>query len=338
MPFGLHRAAATFQRLVDWALGECKAFAQAYIDNIIISSVTWREHLQHLHHVLQALDKAGLKANLRESHLGFQELKYLGYLVGRGCLKPLPNEVWALERHPQPNTKKQLQQFLGFVRYYSHFIPGYASFAGPLTALDPIQWTPEAEESFQLLHHSLSRKPILHNLDFSQPFDLATDASGTGIGAVLSQGEGALYQPILFISCKLTGAEYQYTTVEKEALAIKWIVGTFHYYLLHNPFSLWVNHKPLKWIASMKDRNAQILRWYLSLLPFSFTVRHQPRSEHDKPSYLSCWPTMAETPKGGGGTLPQRIALPQPHLARAPPTMREDPSPAASASQRPSPC
>lgn len=88
----------------------------------------------------------------------------------------------------------------------------------------------------------------------------------SGDGAVLSQeaSDGIL-----------TPAEMKYSTVEKEELAVKWAVGMLHYYLLHNPFTLWVGHEPLKWMMQMKDHNACILHWYLSLLPFSFTVRHR---------------------------------------------------------------
>lgn len=117
MPFGLHGAAATFQRLVDKALVGCETFARAYIDDIIVSSGSWNEHLHHLRQVLQALKRAGLKANPQKSRLGFQELKYLGYLVGNGHLKPLPDKVLLLEKHPRPQTKRHLRQFLSFVGY-----------------------------------------------------------------------------------------------------------------------------------------------------------------------------------------------------------------------------
>lgn len=108
MPFSLHGAAATFQWLVDWALEGCEGFSRAYIDDIMVSSSSWREHLGHLHQVLRALAKARLKANPKKSRLGFQELKYLGYMVGQGQLQPVPNKILALEQHPQPERKKQL--------------------------------------------------------------------------------------------------------------------------------------------------------------------------------------------------------------------------------------
>lgn len=177
-------------------------------------------------------------------------------MVGKGCLKPLPDKIFVLEQHPRHTTKKHLRQFLGFMGYYSWFIPHYASLASTLMdclvkkAPDPNRWTPAAEEPFNCLRQSLSDSPVLHNPDFMQPFDLATDASGTGLGAVLSQREGPERCPLLFISRKLTPAEQKYSTVEEEALAVKWAMGALHYYLLHN---LWVDHELLKWLETMKD-------------------------------------------------------------------------------------
>lgn len=110
---------------------------------------------------------------------------------------------------------------------------------------DPICWTPEAKDSFTSLRQSLSGSPVLHNLNFSRSFDVAMDASGTGLGAVLSQHIDQEQRPILFISQKLTPAEQNCFTVEKEALTVKWAVGIVHYYLLHNPFQLWVDHELL---------------------------------------------------------------------------------------------
>lgn len=188
MPFGLHGTAATFQRLVDRALAGCETFARAYIDGIIICSATWEDHLNHLRRVLQALHSAGLRANPTKSRLGFTELKYLGFLVGRGCLRPLPDKVEALAQQARPTTNRQLQRFLGFVGYYSRFIPGFASIASPLTnalqktAPTRVQWGPREDHAFERLHTSLQGTPVLRSPDFAKPFVVQTDASGTGLG------------------------------------------------------------------------------------------------------------------------------------------------------------
>lgn len=122
-PFRLHEAAASFQQLVDKALGGCQTFARAYLDDIIIDSPNWMTHLQHLEAIFHALQKAGLKANPKKSKIWFQELRYMGFLVGKGQIKPLPKKVMTSEQAPRPTTKRHLWQFLGLVGYYSQFIP-----------------------------------------------------------------------------------------------------------------------------------------------------------------------------------------------------------------------
>ncbi|XP_054841809.1 uncharacterized protein LOC129333892 [Eublepharis macularius] len=326
MPFGLHGAAATFQRLVDRALTHCQGFATAYIDDILIYSPDWTSHLRHLRLVLQALRDAGLKANPTKSRLGFQELKYLGFLVGRGQLRPLPDKVASLEACPRPGTKKQLRGFLGLVGYYSKFIPQYASRASPLTDYlrkdqpNRVQWTPQGQRAFEDLKAALSASPVLRNPDFDKPFILQTDASDAGLGAVLSQEHEGQEHPVLFISRKLQPAEQKYAVVEKEALAVKWAVGALQYYLVNNPFTLVTDHAPLLWMSRLKDHNARVLRWYLSLLPFSFTIRHRPGKLHANADFLSRM--FAEDGRPGTtlrGVCVRGAAVPRPRTPRPPP-------------------
>lgn len=108
MPFWLHGAAATFQHLVDTVLAQHRSFAATYIDDIIVFSETWQEHLIQLQKVLQALHEARLKVNPSKSHLGFRELKYLSFMVGHGSVHPILDKVVQLQSYPLPRTKKQL--------------------------------------------------------------------------------------------------------------------------------------------------------------------------------------------------------------------------------------
>lgn len=298
--------------------------------------------------VLQALLAVELQVNPTKSRLGFTELKYLGFLVGEGCLRPLPDKVEALTQQTQPITKRQLRWFLGLVRYHSWFIPGFASIASPLTdalqkaAPTQVRWGPSEERAFEQSCTSLQRTMVLHNLDFAKPFVVPMDASGTSIGAFLSQEVEGTECPILFISRKLQPAKRKYSMVEKEALAVKWAMGSLQYYLSSSPFKLVVDHTPLLWIMSMKDHNPRLLRWYVSLLRFHFTVRHQAGKDHQIVDYLSrmfeegvstgkrgashtagwgrtpgatgrLWPRCGEgTPHpGGAGPLPEAPTSPQ---------------------------
>ncbi len=236
LPFGLHGAPATFQRMMDILLRPHQAYAAAYLDDVVVHSVSWEDHVERLRRVLSELRRAGLTANPRKCHLALSEVKYLGFQVGRGLIRPQEKKVEAVRSAPRPTTKTQVRAFLGLAGYYRCFIPDFSSLAAPLTDLtrkgqpEKVQWSSASEEAFQKIKEALTSEPILRAPDFSCPFLLQTDASDTGLGAVLSQVQEGEEHPVLYISKKLTPAERNYATVEKEALAVKWAVLELRYY------------------------------------------------------------------------------------------------------------
>lgn len=139
-------------------------------------------------------------------------------------------------------------------------------------------------------------------------------ASGAEIGTVLIQEVDGEDHPILFISCKLQPAERKYSTVEKEALAVKWTMGSFQYFLTGTSFTLVVDHASLLWMASMKEHKSRVLRWYGSLLPFHFTVHHQAGKDH---AWLTACPKcsrMTQWLPAEGGCPVLRVGLGLPGL------------------------
>ena len=135
MPFGLHTAPATFQRLMNWVLKECRGFAQSYIDDVVVYSNSWEKHLQHLREVLCRLQKAGLKLKLSKCQFGLNKVHYLGHVIGNGELLPDPRKLEAVQHFQRPETKTQVNSFVGLTSYYRTFVPDYASIATPLTDL-----------------------------------------------------------------------------------------------------------------------------------------------------------------------------------------------------------
>uniref|UniRef100_A0A8C2IIM4 ribonuclease H n=1 Tax=Cyprinus carpio TaxID=7962 RepID=A0A8C2IIM4_CYPCA len=135
LPFGLHGAPATFQRLMDVLLRPHQAYAAAYLDDVVIHSETWEDHLERLRRVLTELRRAGLTANPQKCHLALAEAKYLGYQVGRSLIKPQEKKVAAILSAPRPTSKTQVRAFLGLAGYYRCFIPNFSSLAAPLTDL-----------------------------------------------------------------------------------------------------------------------------------------------------------------------------------------------------------
>ncbi len=300
LPFGLHGAPATFQRLMDIVLRPHQQYAAAYLDDVVIHSERWEDHLDRLRRVFMELRRAGLATNPRKCHLALFEAKYLGFRVRRGLIKPQERKVEAVRAAPRPSTKTQVRAFLGLAGYYRCFIPNFSSLATPLTDLtrkgqpECVVWNPEMEKAFQRIKSALTEEPVLHAPDFGCPFLLQTDASETGLGAVLSQVQEGEEHPILFISRKLTSAEKNYATVEKEALAIKWAVLELQYHLLGRKFTLLTDHAPLQWMARAKDTNARVTRWFLALQDFCFVVRHRAGASNTNADGLSqIWSAFA---------------------------------------------
>ncbi len=295
MPFGLHGAPATFQRLMDNVLAGCDQYAAAYLDDVVIYSGTWREHLDHLRDILRRLQKAGLTINTTKCSWAQTEVKYLGYLIGHGQIKPQVEKLKCIQNIQRPQTKKQVRSFLGLIGWYRRFIPHFASLATPLTDLtkkspSKFHWTVECEGAFTALKDMLCQEAVLQGPDFLKRFLVQVDASDVGLGAVLAQGESGSERPVLFLSRKLFDRERRYSTVEKEGLAIKWAIDSLRYYLLGREFTLQTDHRALKWMQTMQNSNARILRWCLALQPYKFTIEHCPGKKNLIADYLSRLP------------------------------------------------
>ena len=234
MPFGLISAPSTFQRLMYGLLNGLLDFMVAYLDDIIIHSDTWENHLNHMEIVLDKLREAGLKVKERKCTFGSGSCIYLGHVVGNGLVQPMECKVEAVKTFKQSKTKKDVRSFLGLCGYYRKFIPHFSSIATPLFDLTRksmpkhVKWNEKYDKAFIELKEVLTRAPILVTPDWTKPFILQTDASTFGLGYVLSQidetGEEHL---IAFASKELLQSERNYSAIEREALAI--VQGVKHF-------------------------------------------------------------------------------------------------------------
>ncbi|KAL2103518.1 hypothetical protein ACEWY4_000386 [Coilia grayii] len=308
LPFGLHGAPATFQRLMDRLLRGTEGFAAAYLDDICVYSSTWEDHLQHLQHVLSLVKEAGLTIHPEKCTLAKEETAYLGYMLGRGVIRPQVGKVEAIKACERPTTKKQVRSFLGLVGWYRRFISNFSERAVPLTELtrksqpNKVAWTEECEAAFQGLKDSLCREPVLLSPDFNKTFTVQTDASERGLGAVLLQEDDGHLRPVAYISRKLLPRECNYSTVEKECLAIKWALDSFKYYLLGRKFVLETDHRALSWLGRMRDTNSRITRWFLAVQPFDFEVLYRSGKLNITADFLSRVPQGASSEGGGNVT------------------------------------
>ena len=281
MPFGLSGAPSTFQQMMDSLIKDKHNFAAAYLDDLIIFSNTWENHMHHLRTILQQLCKAKLTVKPQKCQLGMAECVYLGHIVGRGVVRPELSKVEAIQAFSQPATKKQVRAFLGITGYYRKFLPNYSALAAPLTDLTKknqptkVTWTLDCESAFQALKPHLCTSPVLQSPNFTMPFILQTDASDRGVGAVLSQSstDNDLH-PVAYFSKKLLPREERYSTIEKECLAVKLGIEAFRFYFMGCTFTVQTDHRALLWLDRLKDTNSRLTRWSLILQQYQFTVTH----------------------------------------------------------------
>jgi len=293
MPFGLHSSGATYMRLMQKVLDGLE-FAEAYIDDLIVYSDTWEDHLKHLREVFLRIRKAKLALKPRKCTLGHATIDYLGYLVGSGLLMPGEAKVTAVESFPRPETKKQVRSFIGLVAYYSRFIPNFSDIAAPLTDLTKkgqsrrVSWSQACETAFRKLKEVMSSSPVLMPPNFNRPFFLQVDCSDRGIGAILYQlDEQEFEHPVIFASRKLLDRERRLASVEKECLGLVWAVDHFRHYLYGRHFQVEVDSNPLVWLSQCKEKNAKLMRWSLKLQEYSMDIVHKPGKEHVNVDCLS---------------------------------------------------
>ena len=275
MPFGLRNAPAVFQRLMQQILGNLNQddeppFVSVYLDDIIIYSETFQDHLNHLQQVISRLRNAGLKLKPSKCYFNCQEVKYLGHVITPHGISPNPARLLAVRDYPVPMSVKEVRQFIGLASYYRHFIPGFANIAEPLHRLTRkgavFTWTDHCEEAFQGLKDKLISAPVLCYPDFSQSFVLETDASIAGLGAILSQknSDGKLHL-VAYASRALSAQEKKYAATELETLAVVWRVSHFHAYLYGHDVLVYTDHSAVQAVLETPSSNGKHSRWWSKL-------------------------------------------------------------------------
>ena len=294
MPFGLKNAGAVFNKMMRKLLsGLPQDKVSNFIDDVMIATETWDEHVKMLELVFQRLRENGLKAKPSKCCLGCKSVTFLGHEISEGTIKPQDDKLDKIKNAKPPKTKKELRAFLGLASYYRKFVPNFAEIATPLTDKtkkglpDFVTWDEDCDRSFQRLRDILCSKPIVVMPDSNKQFILRTDASERGVGAVLMQeGENGVH-PIAYASRKLTKSEANYSTIEKECLGVVWGVRKFEPYLFGTHFVIETDHQPLQYLRKSKTENGRLMRWAIQLQQYQFTVRVIPGTENIGADYLS---------------------------------------------------
>ena len=286
MPYGLTNAPATFQRLMDVVLAGLKwQCCLVYIDDVIIYSPTFDQHLNDLKEVFQTLREANLTLKASKCYFCRREMKYLGHIITQDGIKPDPTLIKAVSDFPQPKTIKDVQSFLGLSGYYRRFIKDYAKIAEPLNKQlrqlkdknYHLNWTSECTNALETLKKKLTNAPIMSTPNFKEPFILELDACEYGLGAVLAQEYDKKKFVIAYASRTLSPPERNYSATEREALAIVWATQHFRPYLEGTKVLIRSDCKALQWLMNAKDVSGRLARWAMKLSAFQIeSIQYRP--------------------------------------------------------------
>ena len=271
MPFGLKNAPPTFQRFLNIVLqGISNVFV--YIDDLIIYSDSFEEHLVHLYLVFQRLSKYGLIVNEKKCSFFTQKLIYLGLEFGPDGYRPVVDTLPKINNYPIPVNRKQVLKFLGIINYYRTHIPNLAEIAAPLYELlqsgKRFKWSTEQQKAFEELKLQFEKRLVLAPLRSDGELSLYTDASGVALGAVLLQDN----QPVEFYSRKLNKAEQRYSAYEREMMAMVSAILHFRTILLGRKFTLYTDHRPLLNFRKKMPDNERQSRWMVKLQDLDFDI------------------------------------------------------------------
>ena len=294
MPFGLKNAPAIFQRTMNKIFKKyIDKFMNVYIDDIIIYSKDWNEHLEHIEIILKELQKTNMMLKLKKCEWAKKNVEYLGHIVGTDGLKPDPKKIEKIKNLKRPENVKQIREIIGLCSYYRRFIDGFSKIAKPINNLKkknvPFEWTEKQEEAFKELKEKLINYPILQHPNFEKEFILITDASGEGLGAILEQlDEKGREIVISYASRNLIEAETRYPITELECLAIVWAIKYFHKYLIGKKFKIITDHAALKgFISTSKVPKGRRGKWMMELQQYDFEIIHRSGKENKNADALS---------------------------------------------------
>ena len=308
MPFGLVNAPATYQRLMEDCFdGLNLNICYIYLDDLIIFSKTYNEHIDRLRQVFDRIRTEGLKLSPSKCNFFKSKVKYVGHIVSTEGLQPDPAKIEKVLNWPQPKTPEEVRKFLGFIGYYRKFIKDFAKIARPLNDLMPPShqpkkkkkptsdwnWTSKHQESFDLLKTAVSTPPVLGFPDFNEPFELHTDACGTGLGAVLYQHQDGANRVISYASRSLSKAERNYPAHKLEFLALKWaITEKYKDYLLGHRFIVFTDNNPLTYVLTSAKLDATSQRWVAALSSYDFDIKYRNRKSNVDADCLSRLPQL----------------------------------------------
>ena len=292
LPFGLCNATATFERVMELVMtGLQWKTCLIYLDDVIVYGSTFELALERLKEVFLRFRKANLKLKVKKCELFQRSVSFLGHIVSKDGISADPEKIESVKSWPVPKNTTEVRSFLGFCSYYRKFVQSFADIASPLHKLTEknktFEWNESCQNAFEKLKEIMTNAPVLAFPDENSSFILDTDASETGIGAVLSQIQDNQERVIAYASRKLNKSERRYCVTRRELLAVVNFVKHFRHYLYGKKFLIRTDHGSLRWLMNFKTPEGQTARWLEVLGAFNFDIEHRPGRQHGNADGMS---------------------------------------------------
>jgi hypothetical protein len=285
----------TMEKLLKTLLKGTSKFCQSLIDDVIISSNSFEEHLMHLREILTRLRQANLTASISKSEFLLKSLTVLGHVLEDGKILPSEKHVNAILKLGPQKTKRGVRRLIGMVTYYKKFIPNLAQLTCCFTDLlkkgqpeKNIKWEPKHTEALQEIKRILTSKPVLVAPQYDRQFILSSDATNLTIAAILSQiDDQGCERNIAYYSRKLLPREINYSVVEKECLGVVAACTHWHTWIYGHKILVRTDHSSLRYLKTAAKHNSRLARWYILLSNYDMTWEYRKGSLHSNCDGLS---------------------------------------------------
>ena len=292
MPFGLCNAPATFQRCMLIMFSDMvECIMEVYMDDITVYGGDFEERLTNLEAILQRCIEKNLVLNWEKCHLMVNQGIVLGHVISSRGIEVDKAKIELISKLQSPTNVKTVRQFLDHASFYRRFIKDFSKIAKALYKLlekdAKFAWEKDCQESFEELKFHLTTAPIVRAPNWQMPFEVMCDASDLSIGAVLGQRENGKPHVVYYARKTLNEVQRNYTTTEKELLAVVYALDKFRAYLVGFDIVIFTDHSALKYLLTKKNAKARLIRWVLLLQEFNLQIKDKKRVENVVAGHLS---------------------------------------------------
>ncbi|WVZ63903.1 hypothetical protein U9M48_013497 [Paspalum notatum var. saurae] len=292
MPFGLCNAPASFQRCMMTTFSNfIEDIVEVFMDDFSVHGTSFDNCLQNLEKVLKRCEEADIVLNCEKYNFMVRRGLVLGHIISEKGIEVDKAKIETVEKLQPLTDIKSLRSFLGHARFYKRFIKDFSKIAKPLNQLlqkdVPFIFTEECEVAFRKIKQLLISAPIIQPLDWNLPFEIMCDASDYAVGAVLGQRKNEKLHAVYYASKTLNDAQVNYTTTEKELLAVVFAFEKFRSYIVNSKVIVYTDHAAIKYLLTKKDAKPRLIRWILKLQEFYVEIRDKKGTENVVADHLS---------------------------------------------------